>query len=534
MNATNRPVDFLLNIEGPSLNLAKRRDVGRDSGQGTEPSALNRKGNSFDDVYRQQRREDSEVRQSAQQKRSSDNTSRNEQRPQQVQQTAPVKQSRVETKATTDGKALPHQTQDSNAQETTPVVTREAVVVDADASEQQPSTLELTQDVDVTVNFDVSEFIVAEEDVDAEFIDSAEDTGTGVSDLHVAEQVTVDVDAGLAGNGAAGVDVVSESATEGVTPLDVKLAENDEAKGREAGQQTEETVILQNQQRQSGQQQATSQAADAEGGARAAQVAGVAASVARESNSNRLGEAVENAGKGEVNAAAQVKVTGAGTEQTGQQAQPDRLAQLSSGVDFKILREQLAANTVKVDAGTVGGAKAASVDSANSADAQPRLNALAQTSQTLAQTKPGIVSASVQTPVNSPEWGQAMSQRIMWLANRGISAAELQLNPRDLGPVDVRINVTGEQTTVQFSSPNAAVREALESSVVRLREMMESSGLDLADVNVSDQSQSEQAQADARDASGGSESTEKDELESGSESAVTQIIESDGLVDFYA
>jgi len=118
--------------------------------------------------------------------------------------------------------------------------------------------------------------------------------------------------------------------------------------------------------------------------------------------------------------------------------------------------------------------------------------------------------------------------------NRGISSAELQLNPRDLGPVDVRINVTGEQTTVQFTSQHAAVREALESSVVRLREMMESSGLDLADVNVSDQSQSEQAQADSRDASGGAGAGEKDELDGAAESVLTQTIESDGLVDFYA
>jgi len=544
MNATNRPVDLLLNIESPSLNQAKRRDIGRDSGQGSEVSALNRKENSFGDVYRQQRREDNEVRQTAQQKRSSDNASRNEPRPQQVQQSAPVKQSRAETKTTEDGKALPHQEQASDVQETTPVVIREAVVVDADASEEQPSTLELTQDVDVTVNFDASEFRMDEGDETAGFVDSAEaeDAGTRVSDadqtaVEVEVEVEVEVDVGLSMDGRADVDTAGETSEEGAIPVDAKLAQNSEQQASEteqAGQQSEETVVLQNQQRQSGQQQATAQASDADGGARAAQAAGVAANMVRETSQNRLGEAVENATKGEVNAAPQAKVTSTGTEQSGQQAQPDRLAQLSSGVDFKILREQLEASTVKVDASAVGGAKAASVDSANNADAQPRLNALTQTSQALAQAKPGVVSASVQTPVNSPEWGQAMSQRIMWLANRGISAAELQLNPRDLGPVDVRINVTGEQTTVQFTSPNAAVREALESSVVRLREMMESSGLDLADVNVSDQSQSEQAKADARDASGGSESGEKDDLEGGAESVVTQIIESDGLVDFYA
>jgi len=562
MNATNRPGDFLLNIESPKINLTQRHDNGNSSSRNSELSALNRKENSFDDVYRQQRREDNEVRYSAQQKRSSEHVSNNENRSQQVQQSASVKQSRAETQTTTDGKALPHQVNASREQGGTAVVTREAVVVDVDASGGQPSTLELTQDVDVTVNFDVSEFRVGEGEVSVGSVDSAEteDTEPRVNDLNVAEQVAVELDTGFSVNGRGEVNITNETTTEGVTPGDVKLAQNAEQQATEAeppagkpeqpsnaeqtDQHAEETVILQSQQRQSGQQQATSPAANVDVGARAAQVAGVAVNVARESNQNRLGETLENATKGEVNLTPQTKVAGtgagagagagAGTELAGQQAPPDRLAQLSNGVDFKILREQLAANTVKVDAGTVGGAKVASADSADSADAQPRLNALTQASQALAPAKPGVVSASVQTPVNSSEWGQAMSQRIMWLANRGISSAELQLNPRDLGPVDVRINVTGEQTSVQFSSPNAAVREALESSVVRLREMMESSGLDLADVNVSDQSQSEHAEADAGNASAGSESAEKDELEGVAESGVTQVIETDGLVDFYA
>jgi len=188
------------------------------------------------------------------------------------------------------------------------------------------------------------------------------------------------------------------------------------------------------------------------------------------------------------------------------------------------------------DANAVTG-KEGAIDASTSTDTftdrLPRLNALSQAAQTLGAARPGTVTASVQTPVNSPDWGQAMSQRIMWLVNRGISAAELQLNPSGLGPVDVRINVNGEQTTVQFISPQPAVREALESSVVKLREMMESSGLDLVDVNVSDQSHSEQAQSDSRGSSG-SASGDNNHIEGGAEAQVAQRIESDGLVDFYA
>ena len=105
---------------------------------------------------------------------------------------------------------------------------------------------------------------------------------------------------------------------------------------------------------------------------------------------------------------------------------------------------------------------------------------------------------------------------------------------RELGPVDVRINVNGEQANIQFTSQHAAVREALESSVGRLREMLESSGLNLADVGVSDQSHSEQAQADAREAGGAGQGSDVEEQDNAAEAQTVQRIESDSLVDFYA
>ena len=93
-------------------------------------------------------------------------------------------------------------------------------------------------------------------------------------------------------------------------------------------------------------------------------------------------------------------------------------------------------------------------------------------------------STTLSTPVNAKEWADEVSQKIVWFTGRNIQAAEMHLNPADLGPIDVKINVQNDVASVTFNVQNASVRELLESNVVRLREMMESNGVNLGDVNV--------------------------------------------------
>ncbi len=162
----------------------------------------------------------------------------------------------------------------------------------------------------------------------------------------------------------------------------------------------------------------------------------------------------------------------------------------------------------------------------------PKMNALANATQGLTALRSSGVSLSVPVAVNSPNWGQVVAQRIAWLASNGIQSAELQLNPPELGPVEVKINVSSDQTNINFSSQHASIREALELSVHRLREMLESNGLNLADVNVSDQSlaREDEAGEDSPKNSGlvGNDSGDDAEMQN------TVIKESASLVDFYA
>jgi len=102
---------------------------------------------------------------------------------------------------------------------------------------------------------------------------------------------------------------------------------------------------------------------------------------------------------------------------------------------------------------------------------------------------------TVPAPVGQPAWASELGQRVTWLASNELREAQLQLNPRSLGAVDVRI-VYGpdQQLNVSFSAANPVARDALDASLPRLREMFEQQGLNLADANISHESPAEREQ----------------------------------------
>ncbi|MFT5084014.1 MAG: flagellar hook-length control protein FliK [Lentisphaeria bacterium] len=63
--------------------------------------------------------------------------------------------------------------------------------------------------------------------------------------------------------------------------------------------------------------------------------------------------------------------------------------------------------------------------------------------------------------------------------------ADIQLDPPELGPMQVKVSVNQDQASVTFVSANAQVRDALEQTVSRLREMLNEQGLNLVNVDVS-------------------------------------------------
>ncbi|MFZ3203570.1 MAG: flagellar hook-length control protein FliK [Pseudomonas sp.] len=130
----------------------------------------------------------------------------------------------------------------------------------------------------------------------------------------------------------------------------------------------------------------------------------------------------------------------------------------------------------------------------SAADTRPenfvaRLSALSQAvAQQTSQAPRAGLMAGQPVPMHQAGWGEAVVDRVMLLSSQNLKSAEIQLDPAELGRLEVRISVNQEQTQVTFASANAGVREALEGQMHRLREMFTQQGMNLLDVNVSDQS----------------------------------------------
>ncbi len=103
-------------------------------------------------------------------------------------------------------------------------------------------------------------------------------------------------------------------------------------------------------------------------------------------------------------------------------------------------------------------------------------------------------SATVSLPVGSNGWSDAVVDKVMWFSAQRFSSAEIHLNPPDLGPLQVRISTQNDQASVVFSSPHAAVRDALDQALPRLRDMLGSQGIQLSDASVGGQGAQRQQQ----------------------------------------
>ena len=153
-----------------------------------------------------------------------------------------------------------------------------------------------------------------------------------------------------------------------------------------------------------------------------------------------------------------------------------------------------------------------------------------------------LMQASINTPFSQQAaWGEEVGSRVKWMVSSQVQSAELKMNPANLGPVEVKISVQNDQTTIHFSAQNGAVREALDAAMPRLREMLGDNGVNLADVDVSDQSFAQQQKAfeQGSDATGdeyaaGDDSDDGADVEAALESGEGEMLLSAKMVDYYA
>lgn len=181
---------------------------------------------------------------------------------------------------------------------------------------------------------------------------------------------------------------------------------------------------------------------------------------------------------------------------------------------------------------------------ARSETAPPAPSAAAATS--LADGAPGVQPATPQAspaaprvlqldvPLHQPGWDRALGDRVQWMANQNVQVAELRLNPPNLGPLEVRVHVEGDRTHINFLAPQAAVREAVDAALPRLREMFAEGGLALGDVTVSHQDARQAGGEAGRGFPGAGSGFDGSGVQGEAPDAVDAPRRGLGLVDYYA
>ena len=145
------------------------------------------------------------------------------------------------------------------------------------------------------------------------------------------------------------------------------------------------------------------------------------------------------------------------------------------------------------------GARSSRIDDTEALDGINRAAAQSQAAAAALTARP--VAAAMQpdsVPFGHQSWGQSMVERVMWMSSQNLRSVEIQLDPAELGPLEIHIQNRGQELQVQFVSQNPGVREALEAQMHRLREMFAGQGLEQAEVTVADRSAGEQARQDQR------------------------------------
>lgn len=93
--------------------------------------------------------------------------------------------------------------------------------------------------------------------------------------------------------------------------------------------------------------------------------------------------------------------------------------------------------------------------------------------------------AALGARVGDRGWDQDLGDKLVWMAGERHQVAELHLNPPELGPLKITLTLSHDQASAQFISAHAQVREAIETAMPRLREMLAGSGITLGNTNVS-------------------------------------------------
>jgi flagellar hook-length control protein FliK len=106
-----------------------------------------------------------------------------------------------------------------------------------------------------------------------------------------------------------------------------------------------------------------------------------------------------------------------------------------------------------------------------------------------AQGATPMLNSTPATPeVNSPQFPDQIAAHVSYLVDQNLNGATLQVNPPQLGPIELRVSVEAGHAQVWLSAHSAATCDALQQSSSKLRDLLASQGFGQVSVDISQRS----------------------------------------------
>lgn len=104
---------------------------------------------------------------------------------------------------------------------------------------------------------------------------------------------------------------------------------------------------------------------------------------------------------------------------------------------------------------------------------------------------PVLTQASLEQTPGTPAFTAALGAQLNVWVSEGVEMAQLELNPRDLGPIEVRIALRDGQARIELGADVSSTRDALAQALPALAEALGDVGVQLAGSGLSDQAASQ-------------------------------------------
>jgi flagellar hook-length control protein FliK len=101
---------------------------------------------------------------------------------------------------------------------------------------------------------------------------------------------------------------------------------------------------------------------------------------------------------------------------------------------------------------------------------------------------PAPASVYLQTPLYDKSWAADFSQQIVVFSKSDVDSAYIKLNPAELGPIQVTLDVLDGQASASFVSSDERVRLAIEAALGDLKDALAKNGVALTNTFVGSQS----------------------------------------------